>query len=138
MKKGIKRRVVWSYLILIIFSVALFEAIILFALRVYYLDGIKQTLRDQGILFSSYYEQELIDNQLLNDPGRLLNQYRFLVSAEVQLIDPNGNVIADTHQNKQKNISDYEDVKMAFTGVTGYLDTKAAGERILFVTQPIK
>ncbi|MFD0825932.1 ATP-binding protein [Neobacillus sp. M.A.Huq-85] len=138
MKKGIKRRVVWSYLILIIFSVALFEAIILFALRVYYLDGIKQTLRDQGILFSSYYEQELIDNQLLNDPGRLLDQYRFLVSAEVQLMDPNGNVIADTHDNKQKNISEYEDVKMAITGVTGYLDTKAAGERILFVTQPLK
>lgn len=138
MKKGIKRRVVWSYLILIIFSVALFEAIILFALRVYYLDGIKQTLRDQGILFSSYYEQELIDNQLLNDPGRLLDQYRFLVSTEVQLMDPNGNVIADTHDNKQKNISEYEDVKMAITGVTGYLDTKAAGERILFVTQPLK
>ncbi|MED3561858.1 HAMP domain-containing sensor histidine kinase [Bacillus xiapuensis] len=139
MKKGIKRRVVWSYLVLIIFSVALFEAIILFALRVYYVDGIKQTLRDQGRLFSSYYEQELINNELLNDPGKLLNQYRLSVSAEVQLIDVKGNIIADTHQNNKKSISDYEDVKSALSGGTGYLDTNAAdGERILYVTQPLK
>ncbi|OIK14174.1 two-component sensor histidine kinase [Bacillus sp. MUM 116] len=139
MKKGIKRRVVWSYLVLIIFSVALFEAIILFALRVYYVDGIKQTLRDQGRLFSSYYEKELINNELLNAPGKLLNQYRLSVSAEVQLIDLKGNIIADTHQNNQKSIGDYEDVKSALSGGTGYLDTNAAdGERILYVTQPLK
>ncbi|TDL74406.1 hypothetical protein E2R56_09505 [Rhodococcus qingshengii] len=81
MKKGIKRRVVWSYLLLIIFSVVLFEAVILFALRLYYMDGMKQALRDQGTMFSSFYEQEIIDNRLKLDAGNLLNQYNFLVDA---------------------------------------------------------
>jgi signal transduction histidine kinase len=138
MKKGIKRRVVWSYLLLIIFSVALFEGIILTALRVYYIDGIKQTLKDQAAMFSSIYEQELIDGALKEDPNKLLDQFRFMIDAEVQLIDTKGTVLADTHINKEKNVSQYEDVKYALTGESGYLDTKKAGERILFASQPLK
>jgi signal transduction histidine kinase len=138
MKKGIKRRVVWSYLLLIIFSVALFEGIILMALRVYYIDGIKQTLKDQATMFSSIYEQELIDGALKNDPNKLLEQFRFFIDAEVQLIDTKGNVLADTHVNKEKNVLPYEDVKYALTGVSGYLDTKKEGERILYASQPLK
>jgi signal transduction histidine kinase len=138
MKKGIKRRVVWSYLLLIIFSVALFEGIILTALRVYYIDGIKQTLKDQATMFSSIYEQELIDGGLTANPIKLLNQFRPLIDAEVQLIDTKGNILADTHVSKEKNVLPYEDVKYALTGISGYLDTKKEGERILYASQPLK
>jgi signal transduction histidine kinase len=138
MKKGIKRRVVWSYLLLIIFSVALFEAMILFALRLYYMDGMKQALRDQGTMFSSIYEQELIDGHLNIDAETLLNQFNFLVNAQVQLVDEKGVILANTHEGKEKNVGKYEDVKYALLGSTGYLDTKQAGERVLIVTQPLK
>jgi signal transduction histidine kinase len=138
MKKGIKRRVVWSYLILIIFSVALFEAMILFALRLYYMDGMKQALRDQGTMFSSFYEQEFIDYRLKPDAVNLLNQYNFLVDAQVQLVDEKGLILADTHESNEKNVSIYEDVGNALMGTTGYLDTVLDGERVLIVTQPIK
>ncbi|MCM3690589.1 sensor histidine kinase [Neobacillus niacini] len=138
MKKGIKRRVVWSYLLLIIFSVALFEAMILFALRLYYMDGMKQALRDQGTMFSSFYEQEIIDDRLKIDAGNLLNQYNFLVDAQVQLIDEKGLVLADTHQGNERNVSEFEDVENALMGSTGYLDTILERERVLIVTQPIK
>ena len=138
MKKGIKRRVVWSYLLLIIFSVALFEAIILMALRVYYIDGIKQTFQDQATMFSSFYEQELIDDGLRVDPNKMLNQYRFLIDARVQLIDPDGNILADTHQKDENNVMDYQDVKDALTGSTGYLDTTIDKERVLFAAMPLK
>jgi signal transduction histidine kinase len=138
MKKGIKRRVVWSYLLLIIFTVALFEAIILMALRVYYLDGIKQTLKDQGTMFSSFYEQELIDDSLKMDPKKLLNQYRFLIDAQVQLVDVKGNIIADTHETVEKNVSQYQDVKVAIMGSFGYLDSNIGSERVLFASQPLK
>ena len=60
MKKGIKRRLVWSYLLLVIFTVVLFGTVILSGMVLYYQGGIKQTLRDQGAMFSSFYEQELI------------------------------------------------------------------------------
>lgn len=138
MKKGIKRRVVWSYLLLIIFSVVLFEVVILFALRLYYMDGMKQALRDQGMMFASFYEQEIIDDRLKLDAGNLLNQYNFLVDAHVQLIDEKGLILADTHQGNEKNVSEFEDVGNALMGSIGYLDTILEGERVLIVTQPLK
>ncbi len=138
MKKGIKRRVVWSYLILIIFSVALFETMLIFALRVYYLDGVKQVLRDQGTMFSTFYEQELIEDRLKVDPETMLDQYRFLVEAQVQLVDEKGNLIADSHEYTKINMSDYTDIKTALGGLTGYLDTELDEERVLVVTQPLK
>lgn len=138
MKKGIKRRVVWSYLLLIIFSVALFETMILFALRLYYIDGMKQALRDQGTMFSTFYEQELIDDRLKLDALNLLNQYNFLVDAQVQLVNEKGLILADTHISNEKNVSKYEDVGIALMGTTGYLDTVMEGERVLVVTQPLK
>lgn len=138
MKKGIKSRVVWSYLLLIIFSVALFEAMILFALRLYYMDGMKQALRDQGTMFSSFYEQELIDDRLKHDAVNLLIQYNFLVDAQVQLVDENGFVLANTHEVNEQNVSKYEDVGIALSGTTGYLDTVLEDERVLIVTQPLK
>lgn len=138
MKKGIKRRVVWSYLLLIIFSVALFETMILFALRVYYIDGVKQALRDQGTMFSSINEQELIDDRLNNDPEKLLDQFRFLVEAQVQLIDESGMIVADTHNHENLYVSDYVDVKTALLGSIGYLDTEINDERVLVVTQPLQ
>ncbi|MEC1521163.1 ATP-binding protein [Neobacillus niacini] len=138
MKKGIKRRVVWSYLLLIIFSVALFETMLLLALRLYYVDGMKQALRDQGTMFSSFYEQEIIDYRLKPDAVNLLNQYNFLVNAQVQLIDENGHILADTHQGTDQNVSKYDDVRSALMGTTGYLDTVVEDERVLIVTQPLK
>jgi signal transduction histidine kinase len=138
MKKGIKRRVVWSYLLLIIFSVALFEAMILSSLRLYYMDGVKQTLRDQGTMFSSFYEQELIDDKLKMDAEKMLNQYRFIIEAQVQLVSDKGMILADSHQNTEQDVSKYEDVKAALSGITGYLDTMLNDERVLVVTQPLK
>jgi signal transduction histidine kinase len=138
MKKGIKRRVVWSYLLLIIFTIALFETMILFALRVYYIDGVKQALRDQGTMFSSINEQELIDDGLSNDPKKLLDQFRFLVEAQVQLVDENGMIVADTHNHEKLYVTDYLDVKTALLGSIGYLDTEINEERVLVVTQPLQ
>ncbi|OLS40462.1 two-component sensor histidine kinase [Bacillus sp. MRMR6] len=138
MKKGIKRRVVWSYLLLIIFSVALFEAMILSSLRLYYMDGVKQTLRDQGTMFSSFYEQEIIDDKLKVDAEKMLNHYRFIIEAQVQLVSDKGMILANTHETTEHDVSKYEDVKAALNGMTGYLDTMLNDERILVVTQPLK
>ena len=54
MKSGIKTRLTWSYVLLIILTVFLFEVIVLAALRFYYVEGVKNTLRDQGAMFTSF------------------------------------------------------------------------------------
>lgn len=137
MKKGIKKRLVWSYLLLIFFTVALFETIILSALYTYYISGVKQVLRDQGTMFSTFYEQYFIDGKLSDQAEQLLRQYHFNVGAQAQIIDMDGSVIADTHEQGQINLGALEDVKQGLAGTTGYWTGENGGEQLIAVTQPL-
>ncbi|VEF49749.1 sensor histidine kinase [Bacillus freudenreichii] len=138
MKRGIKRRLVWSYLLLITFTVVLFETIILSALMMYYKEGVKQTLRDQGTMFSSFYEQEFIEGKLKSEASQLLSQYNFHVNAQVQLIDMKGNVLAESHKTDLKNISQENDVQDGLAGSLGYWTGKVDREKIMSVTSPLE
>jgi len=137
MKKSIKHRLVGSYLLLIIFTVVLFETIFLSGLIFYYQGGIKQTLRDQGVMFSSFYEQELIEGLLEEQAEQFLYQYKFLVNVQVQLIDLNGEILADTHQSNKSNVLQLADVKNGLDGTTGYLSSEIEGEKVLSVSHPL-
>ncbi|MBT2757002.1 HAMP domain-containing histidine kinase [Mesobacillus foraminis] len=137
MKKGIKNRLVWSYLLLIIFTVAVFETIILSALFIYYQQGIKQTLRDQGAMFISFYEQELMDERFEDNAGQYLSRYRFLVNAHVQLVGPDGTIMAETHNSGQSNLLRKEDVQTGIKGETGYSSAKMNGEKTLSASVPL-
>lgn len=137
MKKGIKKRLVWSYLLLIIFTVALYETIILTALYTYYMGGVKQVLRDQGTMFSSFYDQYFESGKLTDQAEQLLRQYHFNVGAQVQIIDMDGSVLANTHDQGPLNLAALEDVKLALGGTTGYWTGSNGNENLLAVTEPI-
>ena len=138
MKKGIKNRLVWSYLVLIIFTVAVFETIILSALFVYYHEGIKQTLRDQGKMFISFYEIELSSEQFEDNAQQYLSRYQFLVDAQVQLVDREGNIIGETEKSGQTNLQKYADIQFALKGEQGYFSGEMNGERTLSVSIPLE
>ncbi|MFE8700089.1 ATP-binding protein [Cytobacillus sp. FJAT-54145] len=136
MKRGIKARLVWSYLLLIIVTVLLFESIILSALRFYYIEGVKQTLRDQGTMFINFYEQDLSEKDLGDVAQDLLERYHFLVSAQVQIIDQKGEVVASS-QGVYEKVNQVKDVATALKGETGYWTGNLNGEDLLSVSQPI-
>ncbi len=137
MKRSIQRRLVWSNLLLIIVTVALFEAIILAGLMFYYQSGIKQTLRDQGAMFSSFYEQELMEGAFEEQAEQFLSQYKFLVNAQVQLINESGDIVAETHRSIEKNLLEFDDVKAGLNGNVGYLSSKMDNEKVLSATYPL-
>ncbi|MBS4201979.1 HAMP domain-containing histidine kinase [Bacillus sp. FJAT-49732] len=137
MKQGIKRRLVWSYLLLIIFTVALFETIILSALMVYYKGGVQQTLRDQGAMFSAFYEQELLEGRFEKEAEQLLAQYNFLVNVQVQLINKDGKILAETHKSHLNSLSQEEDVRIGLTGESSFWTGQINGEKVMAVTYPL-
>ncbi|MCJ8009967.1 sensor histidine kinase [Lederbergia wuyishanensis] len=138
MKNGIKRRLVWSYLLLIIFTVALFETIILSALMVYYKGGVQQTLRDQGAMFAAFYEQELLEGRFEKEAEQFLTQYNFLVNVQVQLIDKEGKILAETHKSHLKSLNQEEDVLIGLTGTSSHWTGQMNGEKVMAVTYPLK
>jgi len=137
MNTGIKRRLSRSYLLLIVITVILFESIILFALRSYYLEGIKQTLRDQGTVFSSFYKREILEGSLEDQASVLLQSYQFLMNAQVQIINVHGDVIADTHDYDGKYDQVPDDVLIALGGETGVFKGSMGKEKVMAVSQPI-
>lgn len=137
MKKGIKGRLMWSYLLLIILTVLMFETIILSALRVYYLGSVKQSLRDQGVMFTSFYEQELLEGNLESKAPALLNRYNFLVNAQVQIFNHQGEIIADTYDVSGEPYDGNEDVYLAILGEPASWTGKVNDENVLTVAQPM-
>lgn len=123
---------------LIILTVLLFEIVIISALRFYYVEGIKQAMRDQGAMFTSFYEQEMAEGTFTKKAPILLQRYNFLISAQVQIYDSAGKLIADTHERLNDEKRDYEDVRTALGGQTSYFKGEADGEKILSTSQPLK
>lgn len=137
MKSSIKARLIWSYLLLIFLTIVLFEAIILFALHFYYVEGVKQTLRDQGAIFTSFYEKEIKEDSFQYKAPLLLQQYNFLVDVQAQIVDKNGEVLARKYEDNEKNVYSFEDVPVALRGETGFYKGSFNGEKILSVSQPL-
>lgn len=123
---------------LIILTVVLFEILIVSALRFYYVEGVTQALKDQGAMFSSFYEQEMAEGSFAKKAPILLQRYNFLINAQVQIYDTSGKLIADTHENLNGKTKGFEDVGTALGGETGYFKGEAAGEKILSISQPLK
>ncbi|OCA87077.1 hypothetical protein A8F95_07320 [Bacillus wudalianchiensis] len=137
MKQGIKRRLTLSYFFMILLTVFIFEAIIIFSLHFYYTDSVEQTLSDQGIVFSNFYDDYLESHKLEDHAQEMLDTYNFLVSTRTQIIGLNGQVLADNYEPSAQWIQD-PDVTAAKNGQIGVWKTKQNKEAIMSVSQPLK
>ncbi|MCK6205804.1 HAMP domain-containing histidine kinase [Bacillus infantis] len=137
MKNGIGKRLAGSYLVMIIITVALFEAVILSALRLYYMGGVKQALRDQGSMFSVYYEQYFQTRPLKDSADQLLQQYNFLLDAKVQIVGKDGALLSGSSLSEGESLKGFQDIESALSGTTGYWTGTEAGEKLLSVARPI-
>lgn len=117
MMNGIRKRVVFSFLFVIILIVVLFEAIIFLTIRYYYLENIKEALKNQGAIFANYYEHVIESQSFLIDSDEMLNDFQFQLEVQAQLINEHGYLLADTFPSLiSENLSHYPDVKEALTG----------------------
>lgn len=139
MKNGIKKRLVFSYLLLICLTVVLFEVIIFMTVRYYFHDNIKNSFINQGIIFSNFYSESLMERPLETYAEEMLENYSFLTEAQVQMVDVSGKIVADSHASSFYS-GDYPDVQTAllgeassWTGKWGVLE-----EPVLAVSYPLR
>lgn len=139
MKKGIKRRLVFSYFLMIFVTVLLFEFILVFSLRHYYLINIKEHLTNQGMIFSSFYEEFLSKNDLPFHAETLIEDFSFYVPAQVQIIDMNGRLYADSLGSSEMQMKNFSDVAEALHGRTGQYTgaMELTNEEIMAVSYPL-
>ncbi|QOR67796.1 HAMP domain-containing protein [Cytobacillus suaedae] len=139
MKKGIKRRLVLSYFLMIFLTVVLFEVILLFSIRYYYYNTIEDHLTNHATIFSSFYKEYLDDNSLEENSQFIIDEYTSYAPAQIQIINMEGRLLADSLGSSPTQMKTFEDVRRALNGnVAQYSGTlNDLKEEVMAVSYPL-
>ncbi|RKN82010.1 sensor histidine kinase [Paenibacillus ginsengarvi] len=114
---GIRKRLVGSYLIVIIITVCILEAVLIGLVRAYYYGNIERILMNQAEISASFYEQYFAVEDVAEQAERLLRGFAQNSSAQVQIIAASGLLLRDTlGERAGKTMTDYPDVRSAIGG----------------------
>ncbi|GIP56648.1 sensor histidine kinase [Paenibacillus woosongensis] len=137
---GIRKRLVGSYLLVILTTVITLEAILIAAVNYYYYHNIERTLVTQAELSASFYEQYFAEEDLEQQAERLLGGFSHHFAGQVQIIGSSGQLIQDTSGFRLgQNMTGFPDVRSA---IAGFADTwrgqdLAWQEEVLAVSYPL-
>ncbi|WP_461613977.1 sensor histidine kinase [Clostridium sp. Marseille-QA1073] len=93
---SIKRRISGSYLLIIVLTIVIVEVIVITAIKSYYYTGLNDTLKNQIIISSNFYNTYLSSEGIRANTANDVDLFWENTSAEVQIIDKNGKVLMDS------------------------------------------
>ncbi|MFD3258227.1 ATP-binding protein [Paenibacillus lentus] len=137
---GIRKRLVGSYLLVILITVITLEAILVAGVNYYYHHNMEQILIHQAELSASFYEQYFSDQDLEQQAERLLKGFSHNFAAQAQIIGSSGQLLQDsTGYQIGQNMTGYPDVRKA---IAGYAESwqgldPLAQEEVLAVSYPL-
>ncbi|WP_427339885.1 ATP-binding protein [Caloranaerobacter sp. DY30410] len=139
--KGIKRRWVVNYILIILLVMIVLEGLFMFFVRRYYYDSIKQTLMNRAIVVAGFYNKYLNTSifDFEKDIKDIIEEYTFNDYAEIQAVDLNGNIIQNSSGFERKEKVATSDFYRALKGVTGYWIGRDINtdEKIMAVSTPL-
>ncbi|TDF97170.1 sensor histidine kinase [Paenibacillus piri] len=117
---GIQKRLVGSYIVVILITVLILELFLIFFVKYYYYSNIERTLMNQAELSATFFNQYFADEDLEKQSERLLKGFSQHSSAQVQIIGADGRLLQDSAGLRAGvNAADFEDVREAFGGLAG-------------------
>ncbi|MBU3161312.1 HAMP domain-containing histidine kinase [Clostridium frigoris] len=138
--RGIKARLVWSYLLVIVFTVITLEVFLTVSLEKYYYQNMETLLSKQikGSVdfYNNYFSSSSLKENVENNDDIFWKN----TSAEVQIIDKSGMMLMDSIGNfNEKHIED-DDVKKALKGELGTFTKKdkSTNENFMYVSYPLR
>lgn len=136
---GIKRRLVGSYLIIILLTVFLFEMLMFIAIRQYYVGNIRESLQSAAEVSASFHNQYLTNGDLQERADYLIRTFSETTNAQVQILDAAGKVIADSTGMSWGKTIDTADVRNALAGKPGEWrgNMPETGEPVLSIAYPL-
>ncbi|MCG0274947.1 MAG: cell wall metabolism sensor histidine kinase WalK [Thermosediminibacteraceae bacterium] len=139
--KGIKARLLKSFLAVILLTVIIFEIILIISVRQYYFGNVEEVLSKQAEVSANFYRQYLAgDGFLEKNADALLESFSAPTSAQVQIIDEEARLLADSQFSIPGGVVDTQDVKNALQGLPSKWKGRmpGTGERVLAVSYPLK
>ncbi|GAA0121751.1 MAG: HAMP domain-containing histidine kinase [Clostridium argentinense] len=101
---SIKKRISGSYLLIILLTIVIVEVIVITAIRSYYYTGLNDTLKNQIIISSNFYNTYLSSEGVQANIANNVDLFWENTNAEVQVIDKNGKVLMDSLGVNTENI----------------------------------
>ncbi|WP_425449341.1 sensor histidine kinase [Dethiothermospora halolimnae] len=120
----------------------LIEGVFLYLVSNYYYDNIKENLMNRATVAGGFYNKYLrsVENSFENSVKQVLNNFDYRESAELQVIDTNGNIILSTSgfiKQGQVKTTDYINALNGKTSCWRGKDNNT-GEEIMAVSTPLK
>ncbi|WP_259472613.1 sensor histidine kinase [Clostridium estertheticum] len=137
---GIKARLVWSYLVVIVFTVITLEVFLTVSLEKYYYQNMESLLSKQieGSVdfYNNYFSSSSLKENVENNDDIFWKN----TSAEVQIIDNSGMMLMDSIGNFNKEHIEDDDVEKALQGKLGTFTKKDKNtkENFMYVSYPLK
>lgn len=140
MKKSIGKRLVKSFLLIIIITVTIIGAFLVFGFKQFYYNTIENELENRLIVsmdsYNKFYSDKTIEELLIEDTDLLWGH----ISAEVQVLDPEGYVLMDTIGAISDEPVETSDLTSARSGslASWVGNSKYADEMIMAITGPLR
>lgn len=138
--KGIRARLLGSYLFIITVTVVCFELFFIIAVYKYYYNNIENILLNQIKVSANFYDTYLSTNTLEENIENNADVFWNNTHAEVQIIDTSGNMLMDSIGNYVPGKIKSRDVKSALKGEYGELieNNLKFKEKVMCISYPLK
>ncbi|AZV59015.1 HAMP domain-containing protein [Clostridium sp. AWRP] len=129
-----------SYLFIIIFTVVIIEAFLIFSISRYYYKNMENMVSNQIEVSVDFYNSYLASSSLKKNITDNADIFWKNTSAEVQVIDVSGRMLMDSIGNFIPGKVKGEDIKNALNGELGIsIETdKKTSEKVLYVSKALK
>ncbi|MCY6960642.1 sensor histidine kinase [Clostridium brassicae] len=140
MLRGIKIRIVKSYLCIALLIVAIIEVILCILIKNYYYKNIENSLQKQVNISANIFNKYSYDGNFKSNTNEFIYTFSQMSPAQVQIIDKKLEVIQDSIGIEQGKKIDYLDVTKALNGERYTLIGKCgySNEKIMSVSAPLK
>ncbi|WP_446898594.1 ATP-binding protein [Clostridium sp. LBM24168] len=139
MEDGIKRRMIISYLLIIVITVSVLEIFLILSIRRYYYKNMENMVTNQIRVSMDFYNSYLSSSSLKKNIKDNADIFWKNTSAEVQVISTSKKMLMDSIGNYIPGAMNGEDINMALKGDIGVsveIDN-TTGERLLCVSGPL-
>jgi signal transduction histidine kinase len=136
---SIKYRLVLNYMFIILITVLILELFLISSIRKNYYKNLEDTLVNQlqtaTDLYERYFSEATLQENVLNDVDTFYRQ----VTAQVEIIDMEGNMIFNSLGTIADPVTEMEDIRAALEGGKGIWVGRIPGstEKVMAATYPI-
>ncbi|MGL5354207.1 MAG: sensor histidine kinase [Clostridium sp.] len=137
--KSIKSKLIKNFFIVIFSTIVILDVLLMVFVRKYYYDNTEELLKSQIEVSTNFYNKHFSASTLMDNIYENLDSFWNQSSAQVEILDSDGNLIMDSIGVRDESILRTSDIEKALKGQSGRWvgNVNYYENKIMIVSQPI-